>query len=327
MTGSVDGARMSLPASAWAMLERDLAASTVDPAPLRQALDTALARLQHGDLPRWLAALDALPEVSTGWEGGCAAPRLGGPGPDPEALRDTLMSLHPWRKGPLELGGETIDTEWRSDWKWDRLVDHLELEDATVLDVGCGNGYFGWRMLAAGARCVIGIDPTVLFVMQWLAQRHFAGPAPNYVLPLRDTDLPDDTGGFDLVCSMGVLYHRRDPGDHLQRLFRALRPGGTLVLETLIIEGEGALHPPGRYARMRNVHELPSVPVLEAQLRDSGFQAVRLVDQTYTTVEEQRSTQWMQFESLAQCLDPADSSRTIEGHPAPLRGIVLARRP
>ena len=93
---------------------------------------------------------------------------------------------------------------------------HLELQGQLVLDVGCGNGYFGWRMLGAGARCVVGIDPTVLFVVQWLVQQHFAGagqgPVPaNFVLPLKDTELPPDLDGFDTVFSMGVLYHRRDP--------------------------------------------------------------------------------------------------------------------
>ena len=48
------------------------------------------------------------------------APELGRPVDDPAVLRRELLNLHPWRKGPLELGGVRIDTEWRSDWKWDR---------------------------------------------------------------------------------------------------------------------------------------------------------------------------------------------------------------
>lgn len=39
---------------------------------------------------------------------------------------DTLMrNLMPWRKGPYSLYGVNIDTEWRSDWKWDRVLPHL----------------------------------------------------------------------------------------------------------------------------------------------------------------------------------------------------------
>jgi len=51
---------------------------------------------------------------------------------------------------------------------------------------------------------------------------------------------------------------------------------------------------------------------------------VRTVDVTTTSLEEQRTTPWMQFESLADYLDPSDRSRTVEGYPAPRRAIVLA---
>jgi tRNA (mo5U34)-methyltransferase len=279
-----------------------------------------------------------------------AAPRLGAPVRDREALAATLMELHPWRKGPLELGGVPIDTEWRSDWKWSRIAPHLagRLEGRTVLDVGCGNGYFGWRLLGAGARLVLGLDPTLLFVMQWLAQRHFARPGeglpppPNWVLPLRDTDLaaPDDgasgssgAAGFETALSLGVLYHRRDPADHLARLRGALRRGGDLLLETLVLDrpGDHELNPTdhgdGRYARMRNVWSVPTPPRVECWLREAGFEDPRLLNLTRTTVDEQRSTAWMRFESLDRCLDPERPELTVEGHPAPVRALFIARRP
>ncbi|MEM1411194.1 MAG: tRNA 5-methoxyuridine(34)/uridine 5-oxyacetic acid(34) synthase CmoB [Pseudomonadota bacterium] len=305
-------------------LEAALSDSSVDPASWVSTAHTALRAVTHGDLPRWLAALDRLPSVDLSLNGQAAAPQLGADADDVAALRDMLMELHPWRKGPLVLGGVNIDTEWRSDWKWTRLAPHLKLAGATVLDVGCGNGYFGWRMLGAGARCVVGIDPTILFVMQWLAQCHFAGPQPNFVLPLRDTDIPCDAGGFDCVLSLGVLYHRRDPADHLRRLVQACRPGGQLIVESLVVEQGPSLHPKGRYARMRNVHEVASVDTLLAQVSGAGGVDPEVVELTPTTVEEQRSTDWMRFESLAQCLDPGDPSRTLEGHPAPVRAIVVA---
>lgn len=312
------------------LLEQGLAGTAVSKHHWRDLADQAFARINHGDLPRWLAALGDLPDTGSAVELDRDAPRLGLPAHDRAALKETLMALHPWRKGPLELGGVLIDTEWRSDWKWQRLREHLDLGGATVLDVGCGNGYFGWRMLGAGARCVVGIDPTVLFVMQWLAQAHFAGPAlagRNLVLPLRDTDLGCDAGGFDCVLSLGVLYHRRDPQDHIQRLIRLCRPGGQLVIESLVVTEGPALHPKDRYARMRNVHEVSSIDGLLARIERAGGRAPRLVDLTPTTVAEQRSTQWMTFESLDRCLDPEDPTRTVEGYPAPVRAIVTAQAP
>ena len=309
----------------WSGLAADMGGSAVNADALLAVLEQRLKTLQHGDLPGWLESLSGLPDVATCMHGDAAAPQLGRAVADPDNLTRSLMALHPWRKGPLELGGVLIDTEWRSDWKWDRIAPALSLDGARVLDVGCGNGYFGWRMLGAGAHCVVGIDPTLLFVMQWLAQRHFAGSQPNYVLPLRDTDLPPYLGAFDVVLSMGVLYHRREPENHLNCLRQCTARGGQLLLETLVVEGPASLHPAGRYARMRNVHEVPTLERLAAMVGDAGFDDVQVVDVTRTSTLEQRSTAWMRFESLAECLDPADPLRTVEGHPAPVRAVISAR--
>jgi len=78
---------------------------------------------------------------------------------------------------------------------------------------------------------------------------------------------------------------------------------------------------------MRNVWELPSLPKLSSQLEDAGFEDLKIIDITRTTTLEQRATGWMQFQSLADFLDPLDPNLTIEGHPAPLRAIIAARRP
>lgn len=279
----------------------------------------------HGDMPDWLGAIENMP----GDEGYCDlnlnAPILGRTVEDLPALREQLAALHPWRKGPLVLGGVEIDTEWRSDWKWDRLQAHLDLKDRQVLDIGCGNGYFGLRMLGAGARLVIGVDPTMVFVMQWLAMQKLCPGLNNFVLPLGIEDLPLNTGGFDCVFSMGVLYHRRNPVEHLEKLKKLTLPGGQIVLETLIINAEGrrTLTPSGRYARMRNVHAIPTTDSLLDWLRQAGLNDTRVLDINKTSIEEQRSTDWMRFESLIDCLDAGDRALTVEGHPAPVRVAIL----
>jgi len=279
----------------------------------------------HGDLPRWLKTIKGLPEAEVYINLDRNAPLLGRPVADLENLQQRLMNLHPWRKGPLELGGVRIDTEWRSDWKWNRLRPHLDLKGHQVLDIGSGNGYFGLRMLAAGARLVAGIDPTVVFVMQWLAMQKFAPGLSNYVLPLGIEDLPADTSGFDSVFSMGVLYHRRKPVAHLELLKKLTRPGGQLVLETLVLEGEGkgTLEPNGRYARMRNVHAIPTLAVLHEWLTQAGLPDASVLDVSRTSTDEQRSTAWMTFESLSECLDRHNPCLSIEGYPAPVRAALL----
>ncbi len=288
-----------------------------------------LATHPHGDLPRWLATLQKLPVVPLDASLGSGIPALGGRAEDRQSLRETLMELHPWRKGPLRLGGLLIETEWRSDWKWERVEPHIALAGHRVLDIGCGNGYFGLRMLGAGAALVVGIDPMLLFVMQWLACRHFSGDIANYVLPLGIEDLPADPVAFDTVFSMGVLYHRKDPAHHLRRIHSLLRAGGTMVLETLVLpeaRRQDLLLPQERYARMRNVWAVPGTDRLLNWARSAGFRRIEVVDTTRTTIEEQRSTAWMRFDSLAEAIDPADQEKTIEGHPAPVRALLIAQR-
>ncbi len=302
---------------------------------LPQQIEAGLSAQRHGDLPRWLSALDALPDIpvtavqlDSGRVGASTAQALDETAL--AALRETLMGLHPWRKGPFELFGLHIDTEWRSDWKWERLREGISsLQGRRVLDVGCGNGYHCWRMLGAGAAEVIGIDPTPLFCVQfWALQKYLQRPEA-WQLPVGIEHVPDKLHAFDTVFSMGVLYHRRSPLDHLLALRECLRPGGELVLETLVIEGgEGAtLVPEGRYSRMGNVWFLPSCPTLLGWLRKLGFREPRVVSEEVTSTDEQRATPWMTFHSLANFLDPADPAKTIEGYPAPRRAVVVAQAP
>ncbi|MEN9502236.1 MAG: tRNA 5-methoxyuridine(34)/uridine 5-oxyacetic acid(34) synthase CmoB [Pseudomonadota bacterium] len=290
----------------------------------------------HGKQAEWQAVLDSLPALSASRvDFNASAVRVGEVADTDAAtqaqLRTALQGLIPWRKGPYDLFGVEIDTEWRSDWKWERVLPHLSpLQDRIVLDVGCGSGYHLWRMYAAGAQAVIGIDPTLLFLTQFQAIKRYAGEHPVWMLPLKSEDLPDlRQKGFDTAFSMGVLYHRRDPLGHLQELRRALRAGGELVLETLVVAGDAqtALMPQDRYAKMRNVWFIPSVAMLELWLQRLGFTQIRVVDVTTTSVAEQRCTAWSKGESLADFLDPQDASRTIEGYPAPLRATLIANTP
>lgn len=289
----------------------------------------AIQNCQHGDVPKWLAAISEIQNFASPL---CEIDdylNLGYSASHPENLLPHLQKLMPWRKGPFKLGDVFIDTEWRSDWKWQRVQTHLSnLEGRTILDVGCGNGYFGYQMLGAGAKAVFGIDPMWLFISQFLTLREFAGNVPNFVLPLGVDDLPDELTGFDTVFSMGVLYHRKSHLEHLLKLKSLLRDNGELVLETLVLDTyeDEVLIPEGRYAKMRNVWAVPSLSKLKSWVEECGFSDVRIVDVNQTSLDEQRVTDWMVFESLAEYLDPVDRNKTIEGHPAPVRAIVIAKK-
>ncbi len=289
---------------------------------------------KNRDLGQWLTAIELLPEIDTltvdltrdtilvGQENEISQEQRA-------HIERQLRVLHPWRKGPFSVFGIFIDTEWRSDWKWNRLKDAIQpLAGRAVLDVGSGNGYHCLRMAGAGARVVLGIDPYLKNVAQFLALQKFVRQTNTTVLPLALEEVPP-APLFDTVFSMGVLYHRRSPFDHLLALKHLLKSGGELVLETLVIEGElhKVLVPQDRYAKMRNVWFIPSPPTLEAWLKRAGFTRIRLVDVTETRIAEQHSTDWMRFESLPDFLDPNDNRLTVEGYPRPRRAIFLARKP
>jgi tRNA (mo5U34)-methyltransferase len=313
------------------------------PPALATSLETiALARARTqvlGDGPRWLQAIAALgtwgPQPLTSDR---AAPALGLEHARPADVVAALQALCPWRKGPFEILGVHLDAEWRCDLKWARVQSAVAFEGKRVLDVGCGNGYYLLRALGAGARAALGVDPTWLYVAQFRALRAlFAGleatsrerpVLPAWVLPLGVEDVPLSEVRAEVVLSMGVLYHRKSPIEHLEQLKAALAPGGTLVLESLIVPGDErtVLVPASRYAQMRNVWMIPSVDALGLWLARVGFSHVEVVDVSTTSTEEQRPTPFMNSLSLEHFLDPNDNELTVEGYPRPRRAVVVARR-
>jgi tRNA (mo5U34)-methyltransferase len=285
----------------------------------------------HGDFKHWQKTLDALPVVETNTTKNIVnTVKVGELGDLDQGqfkrLENLMKKFKPWRKGPYHIYGLHIDTEWRSDFKWDRLAEHIgDLSGKYVLDIGCGSGYHLWRMRGAGAEFVVGIDPTQLFLMHFNAIKHFIDDGQVHLLPLGVEQLPE-LKAFDTVFAMGVLYHRRSPIDFLYQLKAQLVKGGELVLETLIVDGDEntVLVPGERYAKMRNVWFLPSEKAMCAWLGRCGFSNVRVVNTDITALDEQRKTEWIDTESLQDFLDPNDSSKTIEGYPAPKRAIFIA---
>ena len=70
---------------------------------------------------------------------------------------------------------------------------------------------------------------------------------------------------------------------------------------------------------------LPFVRRLTGAIRQMTAAAEQIAEERFDVrVDEQRSTEWMRFDSLASALDPNDSGRTVEGWPAPERALLLA---
>lgn len=321
----------------WSQLENERFDAWKEQLP--QLIETALDPEGNGNLPRWQAALKEIQTYTGNRPYNLNHPAITVAAnsdlseAESSTLENTLKAFHPWRKGPFSIHDIFIDTEWRSDWKWDRVQPYLSpLKGRKVLDIGCGSGYHLWRMAGEEAELVIGVDPSLLFMHQFMVLKHFIGETvPAYFLPLTLEQLPVSKkgGAFDTVFSMGVLYHRRSPIDHIFDLKNQLLPGGELVLETLVMPDEFGqlLVPDDRYAQMRNVWFLPSVKELTHWLERCGFNDVKCVDLNQTNIKEQRTTEWMTWNSLETFLDPDNHNLTIEGYPAPLRATLVAQKP
>ena len=162
--------------------------------------------VNHGDYARWSAALEALPEISNALgHFDVAAVTIDGDCADTAGLRKALQGLMPWRKGPYQLADVFIDCEWRSDFKWDRVLPHLAaLQGRRILDIGCGNGYHCWRMLAQSPELVLGIEPSVLFNLQFGAIKKFLPQAQIQLLPIGVEKVP---ANLDWVCSIIAEVH------------------------------------------------------------------------------------------------------------------------
>ena len=243
-------------------------------------------------------------------------------------LHKKLAQVCPWRKGPFALLGVDIDTEWQSWMKWDRLLPHLpRLTGRRILDIGSSNGYYMFRMARENPLFVLGLEPQSSFYYQYLIIQKFLHQENVFCLPIPHDQLPKMDQYFDLVFCMGVLYHRKSPIEMLKDIHDSLRTGGEIVLENLVIDSKTniCLFPRNRYAKMRNVFFIPDLLTMESWLERAGFDHIRCVDVTKTTSEEQRKTEWIQTESLKDFLDPKDPGKTVEGYPAPVRAIFIAR--
>ena len=295
---------------------------------LREACDQRLVSNRDALFESWKAVLDRLPAVGQG-SLDAQGDVIRVVGDQTTSLRADLLRLNPWRIGPYQICGVDVDTEWRSNMKWDRFASKVYFDNAKVLDVGCNNGYFGFKALAAGAQWVMGVEPFLLYNVQHeIFRRYLADPAAIGVMPIKAAEIPAHLGVFDVALSMGVLYHRKNPIGHLETLHGSLRKRGQLILETMAIESESAdvIVPKGKFAKMRGIWFMPTVGMLKRWLQRIGFAEIEIIDVSVTDASEQRKTPFMPFESLNDFLDPQNPALTIEGYQAPVRVVISAVR-
>ena len=249
---------------------------------------------------------------------------------DQDAIKKQLTALRFWRKGPFDVFGIHIDAEWQANLKWDRIKGYEDslFKNKRVLDVGASSGYYMMRMLAHNPEFILGIDPTFLYFKQFAYLQSFLKKEKQSVmdyLVLGIEDMADFNTSFDTVVCMGILYHRPCSLTAIKRLKALLKEGGTLLLESIVIDAEKGLSlgKNNRYAGMRNVYEIPTEKELLSWVKEAGFKRIKTLDVSKTNTSEQRSTPWTTEVSLKDFLHPSDHSKTVEGHPAPMRWMGI----
>jgi trans-aconitate 2-methyltransferase len=129
----------------------------------------------------------------------------------------------------------TLDTKWNARLYDDKHnfvfkygEDVVELlaprQGEKILDLGCGTGYLTNLIAQAGAR-VIGMDHSASMIQRAIA----AYPDLDF-RTLSATDFHFDTP-FDAVFSNATLHWVLDKEKVIDNIYKALRPGGRLVLE------------------------------------------------------------------------------------------------
>lgn len=120
--------------------------------------------------------------------------------------------------------GETLLDKGIRRWRFGKVLRQLR-EEQTVLDVGCG--FWGHFLRTASGRIGkgIGIDRMVA---------EACGDSDKVSLQAGDIEgrleVPD--ASVDVVTSLAVLEHVKDPEFALSEMYRVLKPGGKLILTT-----------------------------------------------------------------------------------------------
>ena len=250
-------------------------------------------------------------------------------GSDEEVIENLLSELLPWRKGPFKVNNTFIDSEWRSNLKWDRFLElDLDLKDKTILDVGSGNGYYAFRMLGLEAEAILCLEPNLTHFSQFLAINHFIKTNKIRMLPERLEALEMKKTHFDVVFSMGLLYHQRDPSKHLNSLSNRMKEGGQLVIETIVASNEYGdyLEPKGPYASMPNVHFVHTNKGFMDLAEKEGLKVISNSTEVQTTLNEQRRTKWMPFKSYESAVLETHQDITVENFPAPKRKFYVLEK-
>ena len=287
----------------------------------------------HGNLEQWKNILTKLPDIRTNYlDFSKECIQIGNPKEinlsQLKILEKGLLNLRPWRKGPFNIFGLEVDSEWRSEKKWQRIEDYLpKIKGMRIGDIGCSNGYYSYKLLKLEPELIVGMDKTSLFIIQFLATKFYAKQIQELIiLPCSSEEFNPEFIDFDLLLSMGILYHAKNPSNHLASLQRLVKKNGYIILETIIsnLKQNINIEKNQTYAGMSNIGTIFTKDNIIKLLNVSGFKNVQVINDSFTDRSEQRTTRWMQGKSLSDFI--LSNGDTIEGYPPVCRTIFIAQK-
>lgn len=226
-----------------------------------------------------------------------------------EEIQERIKKLGPWFHC-IELGdglvtktasavGEPVEHP-RPTWEKVRACLPEDVSGKSVLDVGCNAGFYAVELKRRGAGRVVGVDSQRSLVRQAAFVRDVLGLDIEYGrASVYDLD-PRESGQFDVVLALGLIYHCKHLVLALERLYGVTRE--LLILETAVYPPKKApasfaydvgglrptLHPLAYVENPPEAKEavynwfLPGVESLRALLRNVGFDSVELFPATHT---------------------------------------------
>lgn len=156
---------------------------------------------------------------------------------------------------------------------WTTLVVEVARIEAgqSVLDVGCGTGGFAAEIADATGARVVGCDRSRAF-LDYARRR---SPDVDWVVG-DAAELPFEASSFDRVVMSLVLHQLDDPGRAVAEAHRVLRPGGRLLVRTVLPDDAAARVPFLFVPRLAEAQAalMPSLEDVAGWTRAAGFAEV-----------------------------------------------------
>jgi len=234
----------------------------------------------------------------------------------------------------------------------------VTIKDKIICDIGCNNGYYLFKMLPHQPKFIWGIDPTMKYKVAFdflYSFISFENKKSDTIISMSESGLsPTLTHrnncitipsilqynligyqvlenikkAFDVIFCMGILYHHSDPVYLLKTMRESLAPKGTIVIESMGIEGNDsiALFPGKTYGNAKGFWYLPTKVCLENWLLKAGYRNIECHYNEYLQENEQRKTAWAPYDSFAESLNKNDKMKTVEGYPRQKRFYFTAMK-